>query len=152
MEIEIRKALELDIEVLLSFEQGIVATERPFDSTLKDGEIHYYDLLELIKSEKAIVLVAVNDGEIIGSGYAKILPAKPYQKFKEYAYLGFMFVKPAFRGQGINQKILHELMNWAKLKKLTEIRLKVYDKNTAAKKAYVKAGFTPNLLEMRFEI
>ncbi|MEJ7626190.1 MAG: GNAT family N-acetyltransferase [Ferruginibacter sp.] len=152
MIIQIRKAIESEIDVLLSFEKGIIEAERPFDNTLREGEIHYYDLLELIRNKKAEVLIAVIDNEIVGSGYAKILPAKPYQKYTEYAYLGFMYVKLGFRGQGINKKILQGLIDWAKSQNLTEVRLKVYDENTIAKNAYLKAGFKPNLLEMRLEI
>lgn len=152
MVVQIRKAIESEIEILLIFEKEIINTERPFDNTLKDGEIHYYDLIELIRSEKAEVLVAVVNNEIVGSGYAKILQADVFQKYKEYAYLGFMYVKPGFRGQGINQKILNGLIDWAKGQNLTEIRLEVYDKNTKAKNSYLKAGFTPHLLEMRLEI
>ena len=150
--IVIRKAVEADIDLLLSFEKGIIATERPFDTSLGEGDIHYYDLLALIRSSQAEVLVAVLDDEIVGSGYAKILPAEPYQKFTDYAHLGFMYVKPAFRGQGINQQILQALMDWARSQHITEVRLEVYDDNIIAKKAYLKAGFKPNLLEMRIEI
>lgn len=152
MVVQIRKAIESEIESLLIFEKEIINTERPFDNTLKDGEIHYYDLIELIRSDKAELLVAVVNNEIVGSGYAKILRADVFQKYKEYAYLGFMYVKPGFRGQGINQKILNGLIDWAKGQNLTEIRLEVYDKNTKAKNSYLKAGFTPHLLEMRLEI
>ena len=152
MVIEIRRAIEADIETLLVFEQEIIAVERPFDNTLKEGEIHYYDLIKLISAKRAEVLVAVVNNEIVGSGYAKTLPAEPFQKYTEYAYLGFMYVKPEFRGQGINQKILNGLIDWAKSQNLTEIRLEVYDKNTRAKNSYLKAGFKPNLLEMRLEI
>jgi len=150
--IEIRKAVETEIEILLSFEKRIIETERPYDNTLKEGEIHYYDLIKLIQSKKAEVLVAVVDKEIVGSGYAKILPAEPFQKYSEYAYLGFMYVKPQFRGQGVNKKILQGLINWAKNQNLTEVRLDVYDENIIAKNAYLKAGFKPNFLEMRLEI
>ena len=152
MIVEIRKAIEAEIETLLSFEKGIVESERPFDDTLKDDEIHYYDLIELIRAKNAEVLVAEVNNEIVGSGYAKTLPAEPYLKYTEYAYLGFMYVKPAFRGLGINQKILHELMNWVRSQNVTEVRLKVYDENTIAKNAYLKAGFKPSLLEMRLVI
>ena len=152
MIVEIRKAIEAEIEILLSFEKGIIDAERPFDDTLKDGEIHYYDLIELIRAKRAEVLVAVVNNELVGSGYAKTLPAEPYLKFTHYAYLGFMYVKPAFRGQGINQKILQGLIDWDKSQNLTEARLEVYDENTIAKKAYLKAGFKPDLLEMRLEI
>jgi GNAT superfamily N-acetyltransferase len=150
--VEIRKAIEAELKVLLVFEKEIIETERPFDNSLKAGEIHYYDLIELIRANTAEVLVAVVNNEVVGSGYAKILPAEPFQKYAEYAYLGFMYVKPGFRGQGINQKILNGLIDWAKRQNLTEVRLEVYDKNTKAKSSYLKAGFTPNLLEMRLEI
>ena len=152
MVVEVRKAFESEIETLLSFEKEIIEAERPLDSTLKDGEIHYYDLIGLIRAERAEVLIALVNNEIVGSGYAKILPAEPFQKYTEYAYLGFMYVKPGFRGQGINQKILNGLIDWAKSHNLTEVRLEVYDKNTKAKSSYLKAGFKPNILEMRLEI
>lgn len=152
MTVEIRKAVETDIDILLGFEQGIVEAERPFNDPLKEGEIHYYDLIGLIRSDSAEVLVAVVNSEIVGSGYAKIRQAEPFQKFSEYAYLGFMYVKPAFRGKGINQKVLLALVDWAKSKNLTEVRLDVYDENTIAKNAYLKAGFKPNLLGMRLGI
>lgn len=150
--VEIRSAIEAEIEILLSFEKGIIDAERPFDNTIKEGETHYYDLIELIKSKNAELLVAVINNEIVGSGYAKVLSAKPYQKHTEYAYLGFMYVKPAFRGQGVNQKILNKLIDWARSLNLKEVRLEVYDENIIAKNSYLKAGFKQNLLEMRLEI
>lgn len=152
MKIDIRPAQEHEINLLLEFEKGVVIAERPYDSTLKEGEIHYYDLLALIKSDEAEVVVAVVDEELVGSGYAKILTAKPYQKHTHFAYLGFMYVKSEFRGKGINQMVLQALINWAKSKGISEVRLEVYDDNLIAKKAYLKVGFTPNLLEMRMEV
>ena len=152
MYINIREALSSEIAVLLNFENEIIAFERPFDDSLKNGEIHYYDLLALIKSDHASVLVAELNGYIIASGYAKIVAAENYLKFDEYVHLGFMYVKPEFRGQGINKKILDNLINWAKTKNINEVRLEVYDENETAKKAYAKAGFKPNMLEMRMEI
>lgn len=152
MEIKIRQAQENEIDVLLEFEQGIVAAERPYDATLKEGKFHYYDLLELIKSAEAEVLVAAISDQIVGSGYAKIVDAKPYQKYAKYVHLGFMYVRPEYRGQGINKLILEALTSWAKEQNISEVRLQVYDQNESAKKAYSKAGFKPNLLEMRIEI
>ncbi len=152
MNIEIQKAIEDELDILLEFEQGIVEAERPFDATLKSGEIHYYDLRALIQSPDSEIFVAKVNDEIVGSGYAKILLAEPYQKFEKYAYLGFMYVKPTFRNMGINRLILSAIKDWAKSKHINELRLEVYDKNEAAKIAYSKAGFEPNLLKMRLEI
>lgn len=152
MEFNIRRAIETDLATLIAFEAGIVAAERPFDSTLKEGEIHYYDLIALIQSLIAEVLVATNGDEIIGSGYALIKEAKDYLKHTHYAYLGFMYVKPEYRGQGVNSLVLDGLITWAKSKNIHEIRLEVYEDNVGAIKAYKKAGFKGNLLEMRLDV
>jgi GNAT superfamily N-acetyltransferase len=152
MEIKIRPAQEEEINILLEFEKEIVATERPFDNTLKDGEIHYYDLLELVRSPESEVVVAVVNQRIVGSGHAQIKKADVYLKHTHFAKLGFMYVKPGFRGKGINQMILEALINWAKAKGISEIRLDVYDENIVAKNAYLKAGFKPIMLEMRKNI
>lgn len=150
--LEIRPALISELAILLSFEQGIIEAERPFDHTLKEGNINYYDLRELILSKKAQVLVAIIDHNIVGSGYAQILPAKKYQKYKEYAYLGFMYVDPLFRGIGANQQIIKKLTDWSKEQNVKEIRLEVYNDNKIALNAYLKAGFKPNLVEMRLDL
>lgn len=148
-----RKATEQDLTVLLEFEQGIVFAERPFNSTLIDGEIHYYDLLQLIQSENALVLVTEVNNEIIASGYAKIKKTENnYSNFDEYAYLGFMYVKPEHRGKGVNKLILDELIGWAKSKNISEVRLDVYSQNESAVKAYEKAGFESLLTTMRMKV
>jgi GNAT superfamily N-acetyltransferase len=145
----IRTASETDLEILLAFERGIIAAERPFDSTLKEGEIHYYDLGQLIVRPDAEVIVAEIDHEVVGSGYALIRQAQDYLQHSHYAYLGFMYVKPEHRGKGINRLILESLKQWALSQGIKEIRLEVYEDNVMARKAYEKAGFKGNLLEMR---
>lgn len=148
----LREAREQDLKTLLEFEQGIVESERPFDPTLIDGEIHYYDLKDFIQSKDATLIVAEKNNEIVGSGYALIKSSsKNYTTFKKYAYLGFMFIKPEHRGEGINKLITEQLVNWAKSKGISEIRLDVYDQNSSAVKAYEKAGFEPLLLTMRLK-
>ena len=140
-EIIIRKAVHSDLDTLLEFEQGIVKTERPFDGTLKAGEIHYYDLEAMITDEDVQLLVAECKGELAGSGYARIEDVKNYLKHPQHAYLGFMYVKPAFRGMGINQMIVEGLKQWCRERNITEMRLEVYDENLEAIRAYEKAGF-----------
>ena len=147
--ITVRKATIEDLEVLLAFEQGIVSNERPFDGTLKEGEIHYYDLAEMIAADDVHVIVAVAGNEIIGSGYARIETAKAYQKHSTYAYLGFMFVTAEHRGKGVNNRVLEGLKEWCRERGIHELRLEVYTDNTPAVKAYEKAGFKPLLTWMR---
>ncbi|SDF07886.1 Ribosomal protein S18 acetylase RimI [Mucilaginibacter pineti] len=149
----IRQATLNDIPTLLQFEQGVISAERPFDSTLIDSAIKYYDLEEFITSPDIEFLVAEVDDILAGCGYARIMESpKPYFKYATYAYLGFMYVLPQYRGRGVNQLIVEALKQWSRKQGLTEIRLQVYNDNEPAIKAYEKAGFVKHMVEMRVDI
>lgn len=145
----IRKATLDDLDALLVFEQGVISTERPFDSTLKTGRTHYYDIEEMIAASHIELLVAELGNELIGSGYARIENAKPYLQHQQHAYLGFMYVKPEYRGKGINKMIIDALAKWSASQNITELRLDVYQPNEAAIKAYERAGFVKHMVHMR---
>lgn len=147
--ITIRPALLSDLSVLLKFEQGLIQAERPLDPTIKRGSVHYYDLESLIREDDFAVMVAEYKGTIVASGYGMAKRARHYLDHTYYAYLGFMYTEPEFRGKGVNQKILTALKDWAISKGLTEIRLTVYDDNPNAIKAYEKFGFKRHIVEMR---
>ncbi|WP_316633933.1 GNAT family N-acetyltransferase [uncultured Flavobacterium sp.] len=147
-----RPAINTDLPQLNEFLQFLVEAERPFDPTLKDGKIFYYDIQELIQDKDTEILVIEENNEIIGCGYAQIRSAKAYQRHELFGYLGFMFVKPQFRGRGINNLLLNDLKKWVLSKGITEIRLEVYSDNEPAVKAYEKAGFQKILTTMRCEI
>ncbi|MHB8207594.1 GNAT family N-acetyltransferase [Mucilaginibacter sp.] len=144
-----RPATFADMDTLLRFEQGVITAERPFDPTLKNGYINYYDLAGMIERPDIELLVAELNGELIGSGYARIEEAKIYLKHPKHAYLGFMYVDPAHRGKGVNQKIIIALKNWAAERNINELRLEVYHDNLPAIKAYEKVGFSKLMIEMR---
>lgn len=147
-----RTATLADLSILLEFEQGIIQTERPFDPTLKDGHINYYDIAAMIQAPHVEVIVAELNGEIIGSGYARIEDSKVYLKHPKHAYLGFMYVKPEYRGKGVNKQVIATLQQWAIKRGITEFRLDVYSDNLPAVKAYEKIGFTKHLIEMRMDL
>jgi GNAT superfamily N-acetyltransferase len=146
----IRKATSDDLDKLYQFEQGVIEAERPFDPTLKSEKIHYYNLREMLTLAHVQVLVAEVENNIVGSGYARIEKAKPYLKHDVHAYLGFMYVQPEYRGKGINKMIIEALHNWARTQNVSELRLDVYFNNLSAIRAYEKIGFTPHMIEMRF--
>lgn len=148
----VRPATLSDLRDLKAFMQQLVDAERPFNSTLKEGEIVYYDIEELIADQKTVLMVADCDGRLIGCGYAQIRTAKEYVKHQSYGYLGFMFVDPEFRGKGIGALLLANLKKWILSQGVTEVRLDVYDENEAAVRAYHKAGFKKLISTMRCDI
>lgn len=147
-----RKATLNDLPVLDNFHQLLVSAERPFDETIKDGIVVYYDLRALIESDDAELLVLEKEGTLVGCGYAHIRKAKSYLTYEEYAHLGFMYVVPEYRGMGLNQQLIAALKQWVLSNGVKEVRLEVYEENLAAVKAYERAGFKKLLSTMRCEI
>jgi GNAT superfamily N-acetyltransferase len=150
--ISIRAANINDLETLLAFEQGVVAAEKPLDIFLGSGTLTYYDIPELITNKNTHLVVAVSNEELVGSGYIKIEDSNSYHKNPEHGYIGFIFVKPSFRGKKISTLILESLKRWAKEKNLKELRLDVYNNNSNAIKSYDSFGFTKSLVNMRIDI
>jgi GNAT superfamily N-acetyltransferase len=147
----IREATAADLPMLLDFEQALIAYERPCAPNLRKDKISYYDLSAYIKAEDIRIVVAEMAGELVGSGYALIKENKAYKAPQYYVYLGFMYVIPEYRGQGINGQIMNDLIDWGKAQSYTEVQLDVYAENESAIKAYTKAGLVPEILTMRLD-
>jgi ribosomal protein S18 acetylase RimI-like enzyme len=150
--INIREAQLSDLDKLLEFEQGVITAERPFDKSLKDSEITYYNIERLIGNENAQLVVAEHEGKLVASGYALIKQSEPFEKNDYFSYLGFMFVDPQYRRKGINKQIIDSLIEWSKSKGIVEVRLEVFNQNQSAVVAYEKLGFNKTSVKMRMEI
>ncbi|UBM60582.1 GNAT family N-acetyltransferase [Marinilongibacter aquaticus] len=150
--IEIRKAKKSELPVLNAFQRGIIEAELPFNHRILPDTQIYYDLSELMESPDADVIVGVCEDEIVASAYVKILDSKPYLNHDKQAYLGFMYVKPSHRGQGLNRKVMDFLKDWATSRDVHELQLDVYTDNASAIKAYKKAGFEEFLVTMRMHV
>jgi len=151
-EIQFRQATLEDLPTLLRFEKDLIKVERPFDVTLKDGSINYYDIEEMITSSDIELIVGAVKEEIVCSAYIKILQAKAFLKHNKFAHLGFMYVKPEFRRKGIIQLMIEEIKRIAKMKHIDELQLSVYNDNLIAIAAYEKSGFNKHLITMRIKI
>ena len=147
--ITVRTATLNDLDTLRRFEQGVITAERPFDVTIKEGHVNYYDIVHLIEAPHIEIVVAESEGKIIGCGYARIEDGRVYLKHKQHAYLGFMYVDPQYRGKGVNKLVIETLTQWAISQNITELRLDVYDENLPAISAYEKVGFVKHLVQMR---
>lgn len=145
---QIRQAIRADIENLKKFEQGVISAEREFASNLRAGQIHYYDLESLLSNESSVIMVAELNGRLAACGYARIEANKAYFSPNRYAYLGFMYVDPEYRGQGLILSIIESLFTWSKQQGISAFKLDVYAQNQAAIRAYEKLGFKAEMVQM----
>jgi len=146
---KLRPAQPEDLPTLLEFEQGVIKEERPFCDSIKPSGVTYYDLPELMTDPNSSLQVIEHEGRIVGCGYVKLRASRSAYIHEQHAYLGFMYVEPESRRQGINKMILDSLISWSKERGIDDIYLDVYAGNAKAVGAYEKAGFVPEMVEMR---
>lgn len=149
---QFRPATTEDLPALKQFEQKVVAAERPFNSLIAPGEVQYYNLDCLLDSENACLLVLEDNQQLIACGYVDIRESKVSLCHDAHGYLGFMYVEPEYRGQGLNKQLMQKLVDWAQAKGVTHFYLDVYAENTSAIKAYEKLGFQASLVEMQLDL
>ncbi|MEH6519128.1 MAG: GNAT family N-acetyltransferase [Halioglobus sp.] len=147
-----REAGPSDLPQLLNLEQLVIEAERPFNAAIKPGKTFYYDLNHLLSSEDSYLIVVESEESIVGTGYAQIRKSKAAFRHQIHSYLGFMFVSPDYRGQGINQKLIDRLITWSKRKGAEDFYLDVYAENEAAIRAYKKVGFSSCMIEMKLSL
>jgi hypothetical protein len=96
--IVVRQATADDLETLNRFQQGVIATERPFEPTIKDNPVRYYDISRMLGSDDVRFVIAESGPLMVGCGFARIEFSKPYLKHRIQGYLGLMYVDLAYRG------------------------------------------------------
>ncbi|MFT4573241.1 GNAT family N-acetyltransferase [Marinomonas primoryensis] len=136
---------------LLALEQALIEAERPFNKLTK-VDATYHDLDALISVADTLFLVVEIDGQIVATGYVQICASKTYLQHSHHGYLGFMYVVPQCRGQGLNKKLLEKLIVWGQERGIRDFYLEVYTQNNVAIKAYEKVGFTSSVVEMKLTL
>ena len=149
---ELRLAQTDDLPILLEFEQGVIAEERPYNDSIKTTDVNYYDLRDLLADPNTSLQLVEHDGRVVGCGYAQLRPSESAFVHDKHAFLGFMYVEPDVRGQGINKMIIESLISWSKDRGVYDFYLQVYVGNQAAIRAYEKVGFAAELIEMKLGI
>lgn len=147
--VSVREAVEADLETLLRLEQELLAFERSFDPRLKSSNALYYDIGTLISDLRTRLMVAEVGGRIVATGYIQLRRSRSALQHRWHGYLGFIFVAEEYRGAGLGRWILEDLMDWGRAQEVRDFYLDVYAGNSAAIRAYEKAGFCASLLEMR---
>jgi len=128
---KLRVATKTDIPTLTQLEQAVIDAERPLNSVIKKANAEYYNLEELISDSNTLLVVGEVNNQIIATGYVQLRTSKQQLKHQRHGYLGFMYVTPDKRGQGLNQQVMTHLIDWAKAKQVTDFYLDVYTQTTS---------------------
>lgn len=118
----VRRAIESDIDAIVALEKhsfSVPWTEKSVRDTFLE--------------ERAIVLVAENDGKFLG--YCIV-----YSVFDE-AEIARIAVEPSCRRQGVGQELLNQIKNICHEKRILYLMLEVRESNEVAREFYCAQGF-----------
>ncbi|MGI1822725.1 ribosomal protein S18-alanine N-acetyltransferase [Exiguobacterium sp. TRN 1102] len=122
-DVKIRRMTWLDVEEVTQVEEASFAIPWTKEAFMN----------EMLRNEQAIYFVAVHDKRVVGFvGVWQIV---------DEGHITNIAVLPEFRGQGIGNQLLAELVAFAKSKGLVGLTLEVRVSNVGAQKLYEQFGF-----------
>ena len=95
----------------------------------------------LMKSEDGMVLVAVDNGKVVGYSLSEIRVPNPGFHREKYGYIDDTAVTASHRRRGIGRIMLVEIMNWFRSKKIRRVELNTAAQNVLANSFWRKQGF-----------
>ena len=122
-DVKIRRMTWLDVEEVTKVEEASFSIPWTKEAFMN----------EMLRNEQAIYFVAVHDKRVVGFvGVWQIV---------DEGHITNIAVLPEFRGQGIGNQLLAELVAFAKSKGLVGLTLEVRVSNVGAQKLYEQFGF-----------
>lgn len=128
----------MTIERLTEASESALNDINRVNGQLHDGRVGTLEDLQAILANKDNTIVVVKDGEkIIGVATLYIFP----KIGKRGAYIEDVVVDSAYRGQGLGEKLIREIIAAAREKKADSVYLTSRPVHAAAHGLYKKVGF-----------
>lgn len=109
---------------------------------------------QISESLDACMFVAEHQGILVGMVLCTIRssPAFPLFVPRRYGHINELIVRESFQGQGVGQRLIQRIHEWAQNQKITEIELDVYEFNTRARRLYEHLGYQTMRRTMRLRL
>jgi L-phenylalanine/L-methionine N-acetyltransferase len=139
----IREATPTDASTIVAYlktlvaEPGICIPLTPDEVVTVEHERAILD--DFSKSERALMLVALAEGQLVGELSLKAISQR--RSISHVASLG-MSVHASWRRKGVGRELLGAALEWAPSAGIKRVELYVYARNEPAIKLYESAGFT----------
>ena len=154
----IRPAAPGDLAAIGRLGAQLVRTHHEFDqgrfiAATPQTERGYSSFLATqLEAPDVIILVAEQDGEVIGYAYAGV-EGRDYMSLRGPAgVLHDIVVDPAHRGQGIGRMLLDATLAALEERGAPRVVLWTAERNETAQRLFARAGFRRTMLEMTREL
>ena len=108
-------------------------------------------LIESMANEKSDILVALEEGAVLGFALVVEQETPPFGCIipRRYVYLMDLAVDPGHRGKGIGTALIEATKEWGRMRELDFIELTVLEGNENARRLYEREGLVPVMHTMR---
>ncbi|AHW60057.1 diamine N-acetyltransferase [Draconibacterium orientale] len=134
MDINIRKATDKDFPAIFGLITELAEYEESLDKVSNSLELMYKQ-----KDYFNCYVAETEEKEIIGMA---LYYFSYYTWVGKTLYLDDLYVKEAYRGNGLGTRLMDKMFEVAKAEKCKRFRLQVLNWNESAIKLYEKSGFT----------
>lgn len=160
---EIRKASLKDVEDLVLLASRLMLHQQSLAKN-EPVRLEQYELVsnamilwkkwvsKWIKSPKGLVLVAQEDGKLIGYSLNFIKENVKIYSVKQIGYMSDLYIEGNFRGKGIASKFKEMAFSWFKKKRMKYASIAFHTKNLHAHSVYEGWGFFDFHTEMRVKL
>lgn len=125
----------------------------PFFTRSEDAHMQFEEYLqEMMASERAQVLVALEGEQVLAYSLAKIATYPPVYEHASYGSISDLAVKKEHRRQGIGRKLLMNIKEWFSEKGIKRLEVRVATENEVALSFWRKHGFKEYLKRMYREL
>ncbi len=109
-------------------------------------------LVSQIDDPETVVLVAEQDGAVVGYVYAGLEPMDWMQLRAPCGAVYDVFVDPAARGRGIGEHLMRAAIDWLAGRGQPRVVLSSAEGNDAAQRLFARLGFRRTMVEMTREL
>ena len=105
-----------------------------------------------LEDADAVLLVADDDGAVIGYVWAAIEPLSWKDLRDTCGYVHDLVVDPGARGRGAGRALLDAAVDWLRGRGMPRVVLGTAEQNVVARALFARAGFRPTMIEMTREL
>ncbi len=149
--VTIRPAKIKDAKAIAKLDLEMMHEHRTYDKILqvKKNAIKFLEerYKKLTRSWRTKLLVAEDDGEIVGFISVTIKERPKIYEVEKMGFIGGIYVKPKYRRKGISKKFMKLIFEWLKSKGVFYVDLFVATKNDVAMSVWKSHKFKEFLKE-----
>jgi GNAT superfamily N-acetyltransferase len=158
MGVMVRRATSKDVAELGELGVALMRSHYAFDDqrflepTQADAAGYARFLEAQLDEQDAVVLVAEQQGRIVGYVYAAVEPHSWKDLRDECGFIHDLLVADVARRTGVGEALLNAAIEWLREQGMPRVVLGTAAQNETARRLFERRGFRPTMVEMTLEL